>query len=440
MAGTKKKKNHMLVFLLGIIVVLGALYLLVDRRQTEKEEEGKAQEVDLELYETRMTRISRIRVENEYYDMVLAKDEEGNWHREGQEDFEVNSRHMTSILSAAMKIRATNRVAETVEDPAEYGLADPIARVTVESEDGDVSFVVGGRAPMLDTFYFMIEGNPGLYTVSSQYYYTFHRTETQMQAVEQIDVPGASAIRRVQVERADGVVLDFLYDPETDTGSFVKPYPTPQAADSDSAQSFKKLFTDFSLEECQGEEQELDLAEYGLEKPAAKIQVIWQESGEEAEEGIDLKVGSRTEDSEYYYVQAEASGRVYTMEADILEPMAEAEPFPYIQKALIRAEDGEIKKITAEKDGKRIEIEEGELPAWREALAEVELEGDLLGAGSEKEGGLVLRLILAGEKEERELSFYAYDGNHFYLLRDDDGNSFLVGKRETDAAAALLSE
>lgn len=437
----KKKKGISLILLLCVILALGAVYLLVDRRQAGKEDAQKAQEEELDLYETRITRVKRVRLENEYYDMTLIKDEEEDlWHREGREDFEVSHRRMTAVLSAVMKITASNRVAETVENPAEYGLADPIARVTVESEDGNISFVVGGRAPMVDTFYFMVEGDPALYTVKSEYYYAFHRTENQMREVEKIEVPGASAIRRVQVERPDGVAIDFLYDPETDTGSFVKPYASPQKTDGASAQNFKKLFQDFSLEEYQGQEGEVDLAEYGLKDPAARIRVNWQDTEEGSEGEADLKVGALTEDGEYYYVQLAGSGCVYTMEEKLVRPMVEAVPFSYIQKALLREEDGGITKIAAERDGKRIEVDEEKLPALRETLAGIKLEGDLMGEESREKGDLVLRLNLSTEAGERELTFYDYDGNHFYRLEDGEGNSFLTGKRETDALAALLEE
>lgn len=436
----KKKKGIQLILLLCVILALGAVYLLVDRRQTGKEDRQKAQEEELDLYETRITRVKRVRLENEYYDMTLIKDEEEDlWHREGREDFEVSHRRMTAVLSAVMKITASNRVAETVENLAEYGLTDPIARVTVESEDGNISFVVGGRAPMIDTFYFMVEGDPALYTVNSEYYYAFHRTENQMREVEKIEVPGASAIRRVRVDRPDGVEIDFLYDPETDSGRFVRPYASPQKTDGASAQNFKKLFQDFSLEEYQGQE-ELDLAEYGLKDPAARIRVNWQNTEEGSEGEVDLKVGALTEDGEYYYVQLAGSGRVYTMEEKLVRPMAEAVPFSYIQKAVLREEDGEITKITAERDGKHIEVDKENLPALREALAGIKLEGDLMEEDSREKGDLVFRLNLSTEAGERELTFYAYDEKHFYRLEDGEGNSFLTGKRETDALAALLEE
>ncbi|MCI8513178.1 MAG: DUF4340 domain-containing protein [Lachnospiraceae bacterium] len=437
----KKKKKRTLFLLFGLIFVLGAVYLAVDRQQAVREdEERKTQEGDLKLYKTRMGKVNRIRIENEYYDMVLTKDEEDVWRREGREDFEVSSRRMTSILSSLMNITASNRVSETVEDPAEYGLTDPIARVTVESEDGDISFTVGGRAPTIDTFYLTIEGDPALYTIDSSYYYNFHRTEAQMREVEKIEIPGISSIRRVGVERQGDDAVEFFYDPETESGSFTKPYATPQRADRDRIEDLKKIFQDFTLEECQGEADGRELAEYGLDKPTARVRVAWQEIGTEEEREADLKIGSRTEDGEYYYVQLASSGLVYTMEAELVQPMAEFSSFPYIQKDVIREEDGEIRKITMEKDGKKTEVETGEISTLKAALAEVKLEGDFLEVEAGKEEELVLRVTLFGESGERELSFYTYDENHFYRLSDDEGNSFLTGRREVDAVIALLDE
>jgi hypothetical protein len=440
MAG-KKKKNRTLFLLLGAIVALAALYVVVNQIQTRKEAEKKAQEQDLKLYGTSTTGIQRIHVVNEYYDMTLVKNEEDVWQWEGREDFDVSKSRVTSMISAVMNLTADTRVADQVDDPSLYGLENPTAKVEIESEDGNVSFIVGGRAPVGSAFYLTVEGDPSLYTVPSDYYYAFHRTEAQMMEVEEAEAPSPAAIRHILVSRDDGITMEFVYDSKTGTGSLIQPYSEAQFVSAEQAAQLQGNYRSFSFKECQGVREELNLADYGLDKPAARIQAVWQDDSTGEDVTADLTVGAQTEDGKFYYVLWESSGRVYTMEKEIAEAMVTFDPFDYIQTELIREGEETISAIRAEKDGNGKTLDAGQLEAMKSALAEIRREDDLLGTEpDEKAGEPVLTLTLEGEFGEKVLAFYPYDEHNFYRLSEDGVSLFLVGKREVDAACAVIGE
>ena len=429
MAG-KKKKNRTLFVLAGVIVILLLVYAAVELVSSRKEAEQDAQAQSLKLFECRTLDVTKITFRTAQTEMTLVQDEELNWIREDQPEFPLNTGRASLMASTLASLTAERKVADSVEDLSPYGLDDPIITIEMESKAGSAVFFLGGRSAKANSFYLQKEGDPAIYEMTSDLYYTFNRTETQMMKVEEVDL--LEKVSHILVERKNDRTLEFSYD-ENGNPQLLQPYPTAQPMSEDQAAELVRTYRSITFEESEGLAKDVDLAAYGLDEAAVVVTVTYQEeeTGETAE--AVLRIGDRTEEGDKYYVLWEPSGRVYTMNEDNAEAKMEMDPFHYVLAQVYQSDRETV--TAAEKNGTAV--------SWNAeadtALAQLELEREASEKNETSEEA-VLKLTVSGDQGERHLAFYPYDGKNFYLLEEEGNRLFLVGLREVDAVIAELEK
>ena len=224
------KKNIRLIVIFCVIaaVLAGLLIFLLATAPEEEEESTPEEKVTSRLmYDRNPADISEITIENEYGSYKVTRVGEGDsaaWSIEGISELPINSSDFTSIIENAAALTAQQTVAENPEDISIYGLDVPSAKVTSVYSDsaGTVNtLILGNLVPDGINRYFMLEGDPKVYTVknSSVRYFLDDKYDLVNKVVYTVrtasgenDTTDYTRINKMTIKRADldyDVVIEY---------------------------------------------------------------------------------------------------------------------------------------------------------------------------------------------------------------------------------------
>lgn len=170
------KKNIRLIIICCIAVVILAgilILLLVTAPEEEEEPTGEEKVTSRLMYDKNPADISEITIENEHGSYKITRVGTGDdaaWTIEGISELPIDNSGFTSIIENTATLTAKQVVSENAEDISIYGLDVPSAKVTSVYSDsaGTVNtLLLGNLVPDGVNRYFMLEGDPNVYTVSN---------------------------------------------------------------------------------------------------------------------------------------------------------------------------------------------------------------------------------------------------------------------------------
>ena len=225
------KKNIRLIIICAVVLlILGGVlaFLLLTAPEEEEEEASSGNEVTTRLiYDKNPNDISKLTIENEHGSYEIRREgdsDNASWTIEGISGLPVNAASFNSIIESAATLTAQQTVVEEAEDISIYGLAEPYAKVTSVFTDsaGTVNtLIIGNEVPNSTNRYFMLEGDPAVYTVSASdvrsffndKYYVINRTVYNARtAADENDTTNYTRINKMTISRADldrDVVIEY---------------------------------------------------------------------------------------------------------------------------------------------------------------------------------------------------------------------------------------
>lgn len=78
-----------------------------------------------------------------------------------------DSTRINGLVMRLGNLKARGKIADTVQAPAEFGLTQPEAEVTVVGASDSITLVIGAQNPQRNGYYAQISGAPSLYLVES---------------------------------------------------------------------------------------------------------------------------------------------------------------------------------------------------------------------------------------------------------------------------------
>lgn len=112
--------------------------------------------------------------------LSFYKIEDGSWNIEGRDKAEVDAAYVFETVSGAAVLTAIEKLADSVENLADYGLLTPSATVSVYGAEGLKSALVFGNKTLdQSAYYTQIQGKPEVYLVASVVVNPFFYTPTQ---------------------------------------------------------------------------------------------------------------------------------------------------------------------------------------------------------------------------------------------------------------------
>ena len=172
------KKNIRLIIICAVVVaVLAGLLVFLMTSKKDNPDEQKADTTETEvttslLYSNKLDDLAVLTIENEHGSYKVERVEfEGTnvWTIKEIANLPLSNTVINSLTENAISVTAQQTVAENPEDISIYGLDAPLATVTAEFTNSDKTvrkLYVGNKTPKGTAHYFMMEGDPAVYTVN----------------------------------------------------------------------------------------------------------------------------------------------------------------------------------------------------------------------------------------------------------------------------------
>lgn len=164
---TQKKKKQMttIVALVVALLVICIAYFAVVKKNEAKE---KAADTSVNVLQLNSSDAVKLEISNENGDLVFEK-KSGLWKLEGDDEFEVKTEVIQTILDDFADLTATKSVSNTKENLADYGLDKPSTVGTLTLSDGTSATVsLGAEVPIIGGYYGMLDGTEEIYTFAEE--------------------------------------------------------------------------------------------------------------------------------------------------------------------------------------------------------------------------------------------------------------------------------
>lgn len=256
--------------------------------------------------------------------------EDDLWVNAEDADFPADQDSVQSLADKLYALEADRKL-EDVQSAADYGLDEPAFTVTGEWSDGTTTeYAMGDETPFGDGWYLKLSDSETVYTVGSSLATMFSKTLIDL--AQQEDIPAVELADRLTV----GDTLDVCY---SETSTTIDPDQHWYSADGDALDDIavEELITsatsiawsELLTASATGEE----LTEWELTDDLATALTVY-ENGEPV---ISLLIGA-TDESGSYYARLSGSGMVYTVAADSLLTLLDANAADMVSTDLIPLE------------------------------------------------------------------------------------------------------
>lgn len=494
------KGKKQVLTLVGLCVLVAAaivLYFLVPQGEDEKTGEQESTSETVRVFQVEKDNITAISVSREGEESISLHKEESGWKLENLPEAPVDQEAVESMFQALSPVTATKELAGDGGSKQEYGLEKPRMTVKITTSDGKSHEIYfGDTVPVGGGNYGMTAESDKIYTFADTLYSSLDVEKNSLISKEEIAEINADYLTKISVKNkskttflAEIVSDDKKVDAYTNW-VITKPYKKPLAGSSTNdwatLQSFYRTVSFDALVEYQC----TDKKKYGLEQPAAEIQVGYfdlkdgYEIPEEEDsdsvstvgkstnkanvvpkkyqdpKGYTLYVGKKDENGDYY-VSLKGSEHVYTLSADKTESMMGADAYTYMDHSVYSTLATDIKgyEVTIGHSGKKITVthdsEKGEdgkekniwtlngktVPADKEdTFLTPYSKAFLLEFTSAAKDSVkpeskdpVLTAVYHEEGRDVTVRYLPYDGTNFYRVDKDGMDYFLVDKMSVDA-------
>ncbi len=311
----------------AIIVLAAATVFVMNTDVSEKAEETEPPESRTVLA---LDDAFEITVSSGELDVKYVKaDGSEVWLVDGFDASDLSSVRLAEFIGSALTYK-TDLIIEDAGELSEYGLDDPAVTVTIKTEDGEHTVLVGGRSAVDDVYFASADGvlftmsasQYGILTADPSYYTEFDRIS--------IDPDGITGIKIETAERTVDLYLPELSRLEGNVWMMREPYEymaNDSFLDSDVLEQIGALTLSKKADSIGAERARLTVAEgdniYSF--------IIGDEVGGAVHIGYE--------------------GRAYSEPAELLA-FIHADVFSYINKLVSYVNVQDIYEMTAEYDGK----------------------------------------------------------------------------------------
>ncbi|MBO4954124.1 MAG: DUF4340 domain-containing protein [Clostridia bacterium] len=256
--------------------------------------------------------------------LSFYKVQDGQWNIEGRDPAEVDAAYVFETVNGAAVLTAIEKLADSVDNPADYGFLTPAATVSVHGAEGTLSTLVFGNKTLdQSAYYTQLAGKPEVYLVATLVVKPFLYTPTQYLKKDIFDTSLAevSAIAVKHPNHGEFRIVRTA-DPkdEMTLGSWAMTAPYPKETRPQETEDWIQSILSITGEDLI--ENTLNAPEYGLLTPDVTVTVT-------TKLGRTEKILMSTEKSALYKVGRD---RIYLLPATAKEflntaPFSLLEPF-----------------------------------------------------------------------------------------------------------------
>lgn len=295
----KKQKWKKLLLAVTVLVLLLAVYLVLQKWNQTQEEAAETETAAEQVMSAASDEIEKLTIQRESGSLAFVKSEDG-WRYEEDADFPLNQDILDGAAANLEEVTANRRLEDAAE-LSEYGLDSPAVQVTVKKTDGtEVTLQIGNRNSSTGDYYAKLAGEDTVYTIGSTAASAFDK-ELYDFAVEDSfpEIPAAN-VDGMKIEKEEST-LSFAYENSSWT---VSDGSREEEADSAKLSELTAAAGSLTYDSYVDYRAE-DLAKYGLDAPTARITIAYTttetaESSRQDESNAgdaSEKTGTATEDA-----------------------------------------------------------------------------------------------------------------------------------------------
>ncbi len=342
------KKNIRLIIICAVVIaVLAGLLVFLslsksDTTDDEQTTETAAEEVTTSLlYSNKLDDLDVLTIENELGTYKVERVElngENLWTIMEIANLPLSSSVITSLVENAISVTAQQTVAENPEDISIYGFDSPLATVTAQFTDSANTvrtLYVGNKTPKGTAYYFMMEGDPAVYTVNvgemscylnDKWAAVVMTVFSAGAATSDEDTTDYTIINKMTIERPEldyDIVIEYdvrLDDEDNmvaNSSTYVMTTPVFRDLNPETSNSVTEgVFGLTATELCVVNPNEEDMVNSGISEPSTVLTV--EANGNN---NMTLKIGNEytTEDgAKARYVYVEGIDIIYGFTTDLL--------------------------------------------------------------------------------------------------------------------------
>ena len=262
----KEQKRNFIVTVIIAAVLLAVYVFLV---QEEKKQSGNDNTL---VYEIEAETIMALSYNSGDETVNLVK-KDGTWYDAEDESFPLNQKFLETMVNKTARLKAQRYVGSGDKAFSQYGLENPSNVITVTTTDKAVKILLGDTNSATGDCYIAVEGAGKVYTVDATFPTLFSNSLTAMAVRESLPEMKLEGIRFVQVEN-NGEIVSFTKG-ENDIWAM-----------ADGAEADSGLVTELigKIMKIRYEAMVVyrpesgKMAEYGLDKPQARIAVDYTDT------------------------------------------------------------------------------------------------------------------------------------------------------------------
>ena len=332
-----KKKMLRNGILLAAVLVLLVVGIRAIYRQESPEETGPQ---SISLYTGEKAAVQKMLIQNTLSTFTLVKEGDG-FSMEEAPDVPVYQTKAGNLAYTVSSVYAQSVADEAPENLVPYGLASPTATVTVTRTDGETTvFYLGNDLPIGNEAYFMMEGDPAVYTVSTVTWGDVRLNKNAYYDMTLPEFPESDRVTGLKVINGDQTVaLERM--PSGDGGASAWRMTAPldimadqSAVENDILATLRRL-------------RALNVFSSGEEPEEMTIGRLTVEA--ETDSGsYTYSFGDATQEGTYMTVSG--SALTYLISTGAIDPLRD-EPFRYMSKTLLSPYIDEVESVTVTVEG-----------------------------------------------------------------------------------------
>ena len=318
----KEQKRNLIVTFIIAAVLLAVYVFLV---QAEKKQSGNDNTV---VYTMEADAVTALSYKSGDENVSLVK-KDGTWYDAEDESFPLNQKFLETMVNKTAQLKAQRYVGNGDKAFSQYGLENPSNVITVTTADKEVKILLGDTNGATGDCYMAVEGAGKVYTVDATFQTLFSNGLTAMAARESLPEMKLEGIMSVQVEN-NGESIAFEKQ-ENDV------WVMADGAEADSGLVTELIGKIMKLRYeamVVYRPEKGKLAEYGLDKPQARIAVTYKDA-DGNEKTYELLVSSQGPlgegaDKATRYVCAQDGQAIYTMRESNLDSFFQLTPEAFL--------------------------------------------------------------------------------------------------------------
>jgi hypothetical protein len=242
------------------------------------------------------------------------------WYIEGEPDIPVFQEKWSGTPLLLSGPRVNRDLAQTIDDPASYGLGPPVSIIKVTDRGGQsFEFHMGGTTPDENNTYARLVGHPTLFTVPAIWAQVINRLATdppylrlyQLQDDPLVYIEITEEGQKVAYGKIGGLESDWaILDP-------VELEPSENLVLADRWRDLPTMFNGPRVNDILADTFD-NPAEYGLEPPQTKIRL-----GMAAGPDLEFYLGKTTPDGEHRSVSVKDKTELYAMPIQLAQRISE---------------------------------------------------------------------------------------------------------------------